>query len=294
MSKLQSKHQRNSPLALNARAAHLLREAASLLEQQGENPFRINAYRRAAASVEGLETKLQDLVDEGGVETLQRIPGVGESIAAALAEIVSTGQWSYLERLRGTTGPETLFCSVPGIGPALARRLHEQLHVETLEQLAHALRDTSSERVAGLGTRRRKSLHQATVKLMQRIRPVRADSEPGVDMILSVDEAYRQKALAGSLPRIAPLRFNPSGAAWLPIMHTTRNGWHFTVLFSNTARAHELGKTRDWVVVYFHSTGGTPAQRTVVTESHGPLAGARVVRGREDECLRQCERAAPA
>jgi hypothetical protein len=77
-------------------------------------------------------------------------------------------------------------------------------------------------------------------------------------------------------------------------MHTTRNGWHFTVLFSNTARAHELGKTRDWVVVYFHSTGGTPAQRTVVTESHGPLAGARVVRGREDECLRQCERAAPA
>lgn len=287
-------HPKNKAVSINAKAAQLLREAATLLERQAENPFRINAYRRAAASVEGLETSLLAMVDQGGVEALQLIPGVGESIASSLAEILATGRWSYIDRLRGSTSPEALFCTVPGIGPALARRLHEQLHVETLEQLAQALGETPSERVAGLGARRRESLSQAIAKLIRRTRPLRAEDEPDVDMILAVDEAYRQKALAGVLPRIAPLRFNPSGAAWLPIMHTTRNGWHFTVLYSNTARAHELGKTRDWVVVYFHSTGGTSSQRTVVTEGLGPLAGARVVRGREGECLRRRQNEAPA
>ena len=55
-------------------------------------------------------------------------------------------------------------------------------------------------------------------------------------------------------------------------------------LFSNTARAHELRKTHDWVVIYFHTDRLGEGQRTVVTETHGALTGWRVVRGREDEC----------
>ena len=71
-----------------------------------------------------------------------------------------------------------------------------------------------------------------------------------------------------------------------------RSKWHFTVLFSNTARAHELGKVRDWVALYFHSDSGGEAQRTIVTETHGDLAGQRLVRGRERECFAVYERAA--
>ena len=55
------------------------------------------------------------------------------------------------------------------------------------------------------------------------------------------------------------------------------------MLFSNTARAHELGRTRDWVVIYFYDGDHHEGQCTVVTETHGPLAGKRVVRGREAE-----------
>lgn len=55
------------------------------------------------------------------------------------------------------------------------------------------------------------------------------------------------------------------------------------MLFSNTARAHELNATHDWVVIYFEQDGGTEDQYTVVTERPGPLAGKRVVRGREAE-----------
>ncbi len=54
-------------------------------------------------------------------------------------------------------------------------------------------------------------------------------------------------------------------------------------LFSNTARAHELGRTGDWVVLFYERNGDS-GQCTVVTETRGPLAGRRVVRGRESEC----------
>jgi len=95
--------------------------------------------------------------------------------------------------------------------------------------------------------------------------------------------AYR-KAADGSLRTIAPKRFNPSGEAWLPVPHAQRGEWHFTALYSNTARAHELGRTRDWVVIYYYDGDHVEGQCTVVTESRGALAGKRVVRGREEEC----------
>jgi putative hydrolase len=101
-------------------------------------------------------------------------------------------------------------------------------------------------------------------------------------MLLDVDREYREKA--ARLPRIAPRRFNPSGERWLPVLHTERGGWRFTALHSNTALAHHLGRTRDWVVVYFHADHEPEGQHTVVTETRGPLAGRRVVRGREAEC----------
>ncbi|MFN0042146.1 MAG: DNA-binding protein, partial [Alphaproteobacteria bacterium] len=111
-----------------------------------------------------------------------------------------------------------------------------------------------------------------------------ASAEPTVEAILDADRIYRAEARAGHLKTIAPRRFNPDGRAWLPILHARRADWHFTVLYSNTARAHELGRTGDWVVVYFYDADHREGQRTVVTESQGPLAGKRVIRGREAEC----------
>ena len=57
------------------------------------------------------------------------------------------------------------------------------------------------------------------------------------------------------------------------MLHARRDPWHFTALYSNTALAHELGRTHDWVVLYFHDDDHAEQQRTVVTETRGPLAG---------------------
>ena len=108
--------------------------------------------------------------------------------------------------------------------------------------------------------------------------------EPSVSTLLEIDHSYRKQADADKLPKIAPQRFNPSGEAWLPILHTTRGEWHFTALYSNTQRAHELGRCRDWVVIYFYNGLHPEGQCTIVTETRGDLVGRRVVRGREYEC----------
>ena len=104
------------------------------------------------------------------------------------------------------------------------------------------------------------------------------------DVLLDVDREYREKATAGKLRLIAPRRFNPTHQTWLPIRHTERGDWHFSVLFSNTGLAHSLGRTKDWVIVYFHKDSQAEGQRTVVTETRGKLCGERVVRGSELEC----------
>jgi putative hydrolase len=111
-----------------------------------------------------------------------------------------------------------------------------------------------------------------------------ASDQPSVAELLDVDAEYRQKVKAGALPRIAPRRFNPTSEAWLPVLHTERGSRHYTALYSNTARAHELGTTHNWVVIYRDDRGGD-GQWTVVTSQYGELRHKRIVRGREEECI---------
>jgi DNA polymerase (family X) len=276
--------------SINARCADRLREAADLLEAQGANPFRVSAYRKAATTVLELPEDLAARVDRDGLPGLEALPNIGRGIAAALLEMVRTGRWTQLERLRGSADPVQLLTAIPGLGHRLAERIHDELQVDTLEGLELAAHDGRLESVPGVGPRRAAAIRASLQTMLSRSRPHRAAPRtdqadgPDVAMLLAVDDEYRRKAEAGSLPTIAPRRFNPEGESWLPVLHAERDGWHFTALYSNTAQAHQLGRTRDWVVLYFYDDEHTEGQHTVVTETHGPLVGRRVVRGREAEC----------
>lgn len=264
-----------------------LHEIANLLEQQQASPYRVNAFRRAAETLAESDIDIQKLVEQEGMKGLTALPNIGPGIGGVIYEIVATGRSSRLENLRGTLQPEQLFQSIPGVGMELARHIHEQLHVDTLEALEVAAHDGRLEKVAGMGPRRAAAIRAALASMLGRARH-RASTEFSdlvpVSTILDVDLEYREKAETGRLPTIAPKRFNPQHEAWLPILHISHGKWHFTALYSNTARAHELHKTRDWVVIYFYDDHHHEDQHTVVTETHGSLTGKRVVRGREAEC----------
>ena len=270
----------------NVAIAMRLRDYADLLEQQGEDGFRQRAYRRAADTLEGLDRPVAAILEEEGRDGLIALPGVGKAIAGAIVEMVKAGRWSQLERLQGETTPEKLFQTLPGVGPELAKRFAEEMDLETLEELEAALHDPQMT-IPGIGPRRRAIL---TALIAERLghplrRAMREEAPlPPVQLLLEVDALYRDRAARDQLRKIAPKRFNPAGEAWLPIMHARHDDWHFTALFSNTQRAHDLGKTDDWVVIYHHRDGSAEARSTVVTETHHALAGKRVVRGREAEC----------
>ena len=280
----------------NEQVAAWLRQAAELLHAQRANPFRVGAYRKAADTVALYGRSLRELFAAEGLAGLDALPGVGPGIAAAIAEMLQTGRWSQLERLRGNVDPSLLFRTVPGIGPELAVRIHDALGVDTLEALEAAAHDGRLGAVPGVGARRTATIRGALAEILDRSRLRRpppqtvGGEEPPVAMLLDVDREYREGARADTLPTIAPKRVNPDGRAWLPVLHTVRGAWHFTALFSNTAKAHELSRTRDWVVLYFHDDHRAENQRTVVTEQHGSLVGRRVVRGREEECRAHYDR----
>jgi peptide subunit release factor 1 (eRF1) len=271
--------------ATNQFIANRLREAADVLEQQKANAFRVRAYRHASDCVAGLTDDLRDILEREGPEGLERLPAIGPRIAEAIRQMLTTGRWGQLDRLRGTLDPEKLLRIVPGVGRELARRMHGALHVDTLEALELAAHDGRLASVPGIGPRRADMIRAELATILSRPRSRRAATkEPSVDVLLDVDREYREKAAAGRLVQIAPRRFNRTGESWLPVLHTERGDWRFTALFSNTAPAHELKRTRDWVVLYFHADTEAEGQRTVVTEARGTLTGRRVIRGREVEC----------
>ncbi|MGD9134641.1 MAG: helix-hairpin-helix domain-containing protein, partial [Desulfobacterales bacterium] len=70
----------------NTEIAGIFDEIADFLEIEGENPFRIRAYRNASRTVSGLGAELKDMVADG--EDLTKLPGIGKELAAKIHEIL--------------------------------------------------------------------------------------------------------------------------------------------------------------------------------------------------------------
>ncbi len=180
------------------------------------------------------------------------------------------------------------FCARIAAATGLHARLAHRIvaaGICSLEDLEMAAYDGRLARIPGFGRRR---VEQVKHRLERHFgyEPSRAapsGPRPPVATLLDIDAEYRRLAADGALPRYSPQRFNPDNQAWLPVWHTERDGFAFTVMFSNTARAYRLGKRRDWVIIVYERDG-RDNHCTVVTEHEGGLAGERVVRGREREC----------
>jgi DNA polymerase (family 10) len=271
----------------NTEIACRLEEVARLLNEQEANPYRVQAYRNAAETLRRLDQPVIEILQKEGPEGLRCLPGIGESLARSIRELALIGRLPILARLRGEADPMSLLASVPGLGLVLADRLHHELGIDTLEELEAAAHDGRLTNLAGIGEKKLTGIMDSLATRLGRMRKslrLMAADEPPVAELLDVDREYRNKAAAGQLQRIAPRRFNPSGEAWLPILHTQRGERHYTVLFSNTTRAHRVGKTQDWVVLYYDG-GQEEQQCTVITSQHGPLTGKRIVSGRNGECV---------
>jgi DNA polymerase (family X) len=135
---------------LNEEVAALLREYAELIQITGGDVFRARNYEKAARSVRGWADDISRLDAKG----LRAIPGVGASIAAKIAEYLSTGHIAALDELRAKIPAGVLeLTKVPGLGPKRALQLNHDLGISSVDELAAAVKAGRLEGLAGFGTR---------------------------------------------------------------------------------------------------------------------------------------------
>ncbi len=134
----------------NRQIAEMFNEIADLLDIDGENPFRVRAYRNAARTILSYPRSMAELVEEGF--DLSQLRGIGKELAKKIAEIVTTGRLRYLERLKRSHPPQLeALLKIPGLGPGRVRLLHEMLHINSIKYLEQALENGKLDKVPGFG-----------------------------------------------------------------------------------------------------------------------------------------------
>lgn len=161
----------------NVEIARVLNEYADLLDIKGGNAFRVRSYRKAAQAVEGLSRPLGQMIEDG--EDLTAIPGIGASMAEHLGEIVETGRYRALEKLKKELpGSLASLMHLEHLGPKKAKQLHDELGVSSIEELQKALAQGKIQRLRGFGKTSADKLRRAIRSQAQRGQRIRlADAD---------------------------------------------------------------------------------------------------------------------
>ena len=139
--------------------ASALREIGTILELQGENPFKCRAYLNGART---LETSATDLTELVRTNRLGELPGIGDALREKITTLITTGKLPYLEELRSSIPAGLLpLLDLPGLGPKKLRALREKLKIESLEALTQACQDGRLAALEGFGEKTATNLLEA-------------------------------------------------------------------------------------------------------------------------------------
>jgi DNA polymerase (family X) len=188
----------------NRDVARILDQLADLLEIEGADAFRIRAYRNAAQTISTMSREVATMVEEGA--DLTEIRGIGKSIADKVEEIVKTGDLGQLAKVEQRTPAElTELLDIPGLGPKRVQALHEELGVDTLDDLREAAERHRIRTVSGLGAKTEERIARELEQLADAERRTRIDLAEAVATrlvdYLSAVEGVKRVTAAGSYRR---------------------------------------------------------------------------------------------
>jgi len=246
----------------NAEIAAMFDQAAELLEIQGENQFRVRAYRRAARTIEGLPQSIRSLLAAG--TDLSELPGIGKDLAGKIADIVKAGRFELLDSLKKKLpGQLGEIAALPGLGPKRVKLLYDKLKVRTLEDLRRVIRAGRLHELKGFGPVIEKKLAGALQKPLAVKRFKLAVAEAEAEALVGFLKDGGRVVVAGSYRR----RRDTVGD--LDVLVTAENGAAVgdkLVRYENVAEVLAHGPTRTAVVL---RSGLQVDVRAVPEQSYG-------------------------
>ncbi|HEY2736835.1 MAG TPA: DNA polymerase/3'-5' exonuclease PolX [Thermoanaerobaculia bacterium] len=169
----------------NPQIARVFEEIADILEIQNANPFRVRAYRNAVRTVEAQATPLRRMVEEG--RALTDLPGIGKEMAAHIQEMVATGTLGFRDELLAEV-PRSLIelVRLPGLGPKKARKLWDDLKIQSVDELETAAKAGRIAAVPGFGAKTQEKILAGIAEHRQHVsRLLLSEAERSVEPLLA-------------------------------------------------------------------------------------------------------------
>jgi DNA polymerase (family 10) len=224
--------------------ARILDEIGVLLDLQGENPFKVRAYRNAARALENLEEDLEALIEE---ERLEEIAGIGAHTAEKITALFKTGHLPYYEKLKKSVPAGLLeLLKIPGLGGKKVKTLYEKLKIRSLEDLTEACQKGKIAKLAGFGAKTQANLLNGIAKVKtygKRMLWWKANAigQPILEH-LSKLKTVKEAAIAGSLRRkletVGDLDFLAATSSAAPVIKWfTQQPWVEKVISQGLTKA---------------------------------------------------------
>src|SRR3954468_15045391 len=187
----------------NGEIAEAFEELASLYELDGAVVYRVLAYRNAAKSIREAGVSVEEMAREGSAD---KLAGLGKTIAEKIQTLLATGSIPSADKLKKRI-PSGLIevTRIPGLGPKRARQLHQELGIESLDDLRLAAEQGRLKDVPGFGKKAEENVMLALA--------AGADGSAKPRLLLSKALALGEEIVAGLREHPAALRVELAGSA---------------------------------------------------------------------------------
>lgn len=250
----------------NSAVSAIFDDMADLLEIEGENPFRVRAYRTASRTISGLSQDVSELIAD--THDLTKLPGIGKELAAKIYEIVTTGHLSALDEIKKRVNPRLIeYMRIAGLGGKRVSALNSKLGITTLEQLETAARNHKICKLPGFGEKVERSILQGIKRARdygKRIMLLEAE-----EIAESVIRHLRESKGIGKVVVAGSFRRRRETVRDLDIMVTAGNSSDVSgrfLSFPQISRVISRGETRTTVIL---NSGIQVDIRVVPEESYG-------------------------
>ncbi|MGZ3525372.1 MAG: helix-hairpin-helix domain-containing protein, partial [Thermodesulfobacteriota bacterium] len=232
----------------NKELADLFEKMADILEFKGENPFKINAYRKASRIIGDLTEDIEAIAGQG---ELKEIPGIGESMAQKIGEYIETGKISKFEEIReGVPDDLIAIMDIPGMGPKTLSMLHREKGIGNLSQLEKALEDGSLMGLFGIGEKKIENIKRGILLLKQS--QGRINLGIAFPVAKQIVETLRQKTGSRKIEWAGSLRRMRENIGDIDILATGQDKAKIVQTFTHLPEVKEVlasGETKASVIV---------------------------------------------